>query len=258
MSSQKLLQLLRQKLTIGNRRSIHLNALPGNLLNRVDVASLDLLQSKLASKLITHLLTRPNLAYPLLTTIQNPSIHFRQTSKKCFKPFRKLNAVFYENNDNFLEHGTKPFGIGYPLLIKRDRRDPSKIIKAPILIWNLEIEKSNTHAFRWVIRRNDDFAVYLNQVLISHIENDEGITLQNILNQYDLDNPLTGQGIVNLCNQLLQQLNAGEEYPQFTIGVCPVRIRSNISTFRSRYCDGRLFWASLRRKNKASSKILMN
>lgn len=222
MSSQKLLQLLRQKLTIGNRRSIHLNALPGNLLNRVDVASLDLLQSKLASKLITHLLNSPKFSLPI--TYDYPkSIHsLPADEQKVLQTLqKKLNAVFYENNDNFLEHGTKPFGIGYPLLIKRDRRDPSKIIKAPILIWNLEIEKSNTHAFRWVIRRNDDFAVYLNQVLISHIENDEGITLQNILNQYDLDNPLTEQGIVNLCNQLLQQLNAGEEYPQSTIGVCP-------------------------------------
>lgn len=222
MYSVKLLEYLKTKLTTGNRRSIHLNALPGNLLNRVDVADLDLLQPKLAEKLIQNLLNQPKFSLTLNYENSKSIYSLTQEEQKKLQILqKKINALFYENNDNYLEHGTKPFGIGYPLLIKRDRQDPTKIIKAPVLIWNLEIEKSSTHAFRWIIRRNDDFAVYLNQVLLSHIELDEGILLQNLASQYDFDNPLTEQGIVNLCNDLLKQLNAGDEYPVATIAVCP-------------------------------------
>ncbi|PSJ76764.1 hypothetical protein C7N43_12080 [Sphingobacteriales bacterium UPWRP_1] len=222
MAKQNFLQLLRQKLSTGNRRSIHLSVLPGNLLNRVDVALLDLLQEKMALKLIDALLSKSKFA----VTIQYDrpeSLHRLppDEQKNLLNLQKRLNALCYENNDNFLEHGIKPFGIGYPILIKRDRRDPSKLIKAPVLIWNLDIEKSATHAFKWTIKRDEDFAVYFNQVLLSHIETDEGISLQNIADAFNPDEPLTNQGIVDLCNQLLGQLNAGEEYPQATIAVCP-------------------------------------
>ncbi|MGB0839881.1 MAG: hypothetical protein ACPGXL_07055, partial [Chitinophagales bacterium] len=88
-----------------------------------------------------------------------------------------LNTLTYENNDAYLEHGVKPFAFGYPILIKRSRKDSKKIIKAPILIWHLDIEKSNKQAFRWIIKRGEDFPIYLNQVLISYLENDENLTL---------------------------------------------------------------------------------
>lgn len=222
MAKQNFLQLLRQKLSTGNRRSIHLNVLPGNLLNRVDVALIDLLQEKMALKLIETLLNKPKFTL----TIQYDraeSLHRLppDEQKNLLHLQKRLNALCYENNDNFLEHGVKPFGIGYPILIKRDRRDPSKLIKAPVFIWNLDIEKSATHAFKWTIKRDEDFAVYFNQVLLSHMETDEGISLQNIADSFNPDEPLSSQGIVDLCNQLLRQLNAGEEYPQATIAVCP-------------------------------------
>ncbi|HRI29740.1 MAG TPA: DUF4011 domain-containing protein, partial [Chitinophagales bacterium] len=218
----KALQQLRQKLTTGNRRSIHLSALPGNLLNRADLIQLNLLQDKLAEKLLDTLLTKNQFRLTLGYDKPTPPHALPPDEQKNLQHLQKrLNALFYENNDNFLEHGVKPFGIGYPLLIKRDQRDPEKVIKAPVLIWNLDIEKSASFGYKWTIKRDEDFAVYLNPMLIAHLETDEGISLQNLADSYDFEEPITAAGIVNLCNDLLKRLNAGEEYPQATLAVCP-------------------------------------
>ncbi|MCH7756450.1 hypothetical protein IH970_15190, partial [candidate division KSB1 bacterium] len=67
---------------------------------------------------------------------------------------KRLNSIVYENTDNYLEHGIKTFSFGYPILIKRYKNDPSKVIKAPILVWSLDIERSKTKSNSWTIIRD--------------------------------------------------------------------------------------------------------
>ncbi len=197
--------------------------LPGKRLNRLDALDLDLLQESLALKFLDTLLTKSKFNFPIAYSRSKEGVAQLPVDqqKGLLTLNKRLNAITYENRDNFLEHGTEPFGFGYPLLIKRDRQDPSKIIKAPILIWSLDIDKSDKQAYRWTIKRGEDYPIYLNQVLISHIENDEGISIQSIIDEYLADDLLEEQEVVNLCNQILTQLNANEEYPKATIAVCP-------------------------------------
>ena len=75
---------------------------------------------------------------------------------------------------HFLEFGIKNFGFGFPLLIKRDKTDPTKIIKAPLFIWNLDIERSYQNKNTWFIKRDEDYSIKLNELLISHLAK-EGI-----------------------------------------------------------------------------------
>jgi len=93
---------------------------------------------------------------------------------------KKINKLVIENENNFLEFGIKNFGLGFPLLIKQDKNDPTKIIKAPIFIWHLDIEKSYRNKNKWIIKKNDDSPIKLNEVLVSHILKDESIELKKI------------------------------------------------------------------------------
>jgi len=93
---------------------------------------------------------------------------------------KKINKLVIENENNFLEFGIKNFGFGFPLLIKQDKNDPTKIIKAPIFIWYLNIEKSYQIKNKWTIKKDEVFPIKLNEVLISHILKDESIALKKI------------------------------------------------------------------------------
>ena len=86
---------------------------------------------------------------------------------------KRLMALEIENNDNYLEFGVKNLGLGFPLLIKRDKSNVKKVIKAPLFIWNLDFEKSTEKPNTWIIRKNEDNPIKLNELLISHLETDE-------------------------------------------------------------------------------------
>ena len=107
------------------------------------------------------------------------------------------------------------------MLIRRDTQKPDSIIKAPVLIWKLDLEKSSKQAYKWMIKRGEDYPVYLNPLLVSHIENDEQITLRNLSEEYFIDSVIDTQEVAEICNKILHQLRADEEYPMPTITDCP-------------------------------------
>ncbi|MEZ4883797.1 MAG: AAA domain-containing protein [Chitinophagales bacterium] len=223
MSDSKFLQILKQKLTVGNRRSIHLNVLPSRQLNRLDLKDIEVLQANLPQKFIETLLTKSKFTFHL--EYRNAEKRIEQLeedeSKTLLLLNKRLNAITYENNDNFLEHGVKPFAFGYPILLKRDRSDPKRIIKAPVLIWYLDIEKSATQAYKWTIRREEDYPILVNQMLIAHIEKDENITLQNIAEEFLDDSKIDESELVDIANQILKQFNAEEEHFSAIVTPCP-------------------------------------
>ena len=223
MSDLKFLQILKQKLTIGNRRSIHLSVLPNRQLNRLDLKDIEVLQTNLPQKFIETLLNKSKFTFHL--EYRNAQKRIEQLSEEDTRTLglvnKRLNTITYENNDNFLEHGVKPFAFGYPILLKRDRNDPKRIIKAPVLIWYLDLEKSATQAYKWTIRRGEDYPIMVNQMLIAHIEKDENITLQNIADEFLDDSKLDESELVDVANQILKQFNAEEEHFSAIVTPCP-------------------------------------
>ena len=183
---------LNNKLKTGNLQSIHLNALPSRFLTRLDLTKLDLLNGldgaeKLfdSSKdkasedfLLNNLLSKPKFQFK----IHFDDIPFSTLSaagkKKYDNLARRLNAIYNQNEDNFLEHGIRTFGFGYPLLVKQSKTDPSKVIKAPLLIWSLDLKRSNAAKNQWVLEKNSDAPIYINDVLLSHINTEEGINME--------------------------------------------------------------------------------
>ncbi len=92
-----------------------------------------------------------------------------------------------------------------------------------MLIWNIDIEKSSRKTNEWIINREDDYPITLNEVLISHIKQDENIIINELPDKY-LDDSIIDKGeLLQICNEILTQLNAtGEKsYNDIEITTCP-------------------------------------
>ncbi|MEZ5008914.1 MAG: ATP-binding protein [Chitinophagales bacterium] len=212
MTSSKLfLEKLLLKLKTGSSRSIHLNALPGRFA-RLDLFDLINVDQSLHLKFINQLLSKEKFNF-------NISIDFKLIQKKSNLPTGKgreeikaahqiaktLNAIFYQQQDEFLEHGTKTFAFGYPLLIKRDPTNTDRILKAPLLIWYLDLEKDSHKSNSWSISRNENHPVIFNEVLRSHIETYEQIQMDDILELLE-ENLISESQILNICKLMLEKL----------------------------------------------------
>lgn len=171
---------LLDKLKIGNTRSIHLNAIPGRSATRLDLFQLSDIEESLPKNFINILLNSESFSFEISYDKLDLGKLDDDEKKRLALISKKLNTIVIENNDNYLEFGIKNFGFGFPLLIKRDKTDPTKIIKSPLFIWNLDIERSYQNKNTWFIKRDEDYSIKLNELLISHLVKDEFIQLEKI------------------------------------------------------------------------------
>jgi very-short-patch-repair endonuclease len=211
------LHALRDKLKGGNTRSIHLNVLPGRFATRMDLVNLNAVSNELSEKYLEVLFTQPNFEFKIsfdnieLTTISEAE------QKKLGLLSKRLNSLCAENEDNFKEHGIKTFGFGFPIIIKRSKIDPNKVIKAPLLIWNLDIQKSQNKINSWSLLRNkikneqgkivdeDIHSINLNDILLSLIKTEENITIPQINEEFLADAIIE---LITICLDVLHSLNA--------------------------------------------------
>jgi len=219
MTDLLFLRALREKLKGGNIRSIHLNALPGRYATRLDFTNLDFIEPKLAEKFFNQLLSKACFEFPIsFDKVDFNSIPV-DDHKRLGLLSKRLNSLFIENEDNYKEHGIKTFGFGFPILIKPSRRDPTKIIKAPIFIWQLELIKSTNKVNTWAILRNkikneagqikdeEIHSVGLNEVLLSFLKTDENISILQINEELLEDAIIDKNELVDECYKILKSLN---------------------------------------------------
>jgi len=227
---------LLEKLKVGNTRSIHLNAIPGRFATRLDLFELSKIDTK-EENLFSEQEIEQRKSTPekfINTILNNDSFLFNisydgidlgkldeDKKKKLALLSKRLNTLVIENNDNFLEFGIKNFGFGFPLLIKRDRNDPTKIIKAPLFIWHLDIERSYQNKNTWTIKKDEDFPIKLNELLISHLSKDESIQLEKIPKEILEDGILDEKELLELCQNILSQLSVDSGKLKIKIEKCP-------------------------------------
>lgn len=234
MSTLEFLNQLSQKLNTGNLRSIHLNALPGRFATRLDISQLETIKCGLSSQfLFEHLLSRPSFSFRISYSDIDLNLLGEDPKRLLYLVARKLNSIEYENEDSYLEHGIKSFGFGYPLLIKRDRNDPKRIIKAPVFIWSLDIQKSPRVQNEWIIHREEDYGISVNELLISYLAGNANINLER------LSDDLLNRGIIEkfdllqITEQLLSQLNTRVDKSKFNADLIPCPSRDAIENISS-------------------------
>lgn len=229
MPSIEFLKQLSQRLKTGNLRSIHLNALPGKYATRLDLFRFDIIKKGLAKQFFyENLLKCPSFAFRIsFSGIDLNSLDSEQKND-LNSVARKLNSIDYENIDTHLEHGIKSFGLGYPLLIKRDKKEPKRIIKAPLIIWDLDIRKSSRVQNEWILSRDEDYAITLNQVLISYLAENVNIAINGLNDDYLDDGLIDSKELLQISEQLISQVGVEVDKSKFNLDLVPCPSRETI------------------------------
>ena len=103
------------------------------------------------------------------------------------------------------EKGINTFGFGYPILARRDKAD-NKLTVAPVLIWSLRIKR--TKEFNtWEILRNEDDPIYINEVLINHLQNDANVEIEKIPSEMLDDGLIEKDELIEICTKLIRTVN---------------------------------------------------
>ncbi|MCH2023563.1 MAG: AAA domain-containing protein [Saprospiraceae bacterium] len=198
----RLLKNLKQKLSSRNLQSIYLNALPQKYLNRIDLGDLNLLKEGLSKTFLDSLLTKDEFTFVLEP---NSKIKIQENQKR--QVINRLCSITIENDDHFEEQGRQTFGFGYPILLFKAPQDKTKIIKAPLLIWSLDIERNFKEEFQWIIKRNNNFSVTTNPGLTSFLYNQAGIKLESLYDQILEDSILDKKELAEMVFIHMKQLN---------------------------------------------------
>lgn len=212
---------LLDKLKTGNSRAIHLNAVPGRSATRLDLCQLGDISSKIPTDFIETLLSKEGFSFPISFDKVDLNKADEEKKNKLTLISKKLNNIVIENEDSFLEFGLKNFGFGYPLLIKRDQNDPTKIIKAPLFIWDLDITRSYQNKNHWTIKKEEDSAIKINELLISHLSKDESVKIEKISKEIIDDGVLAKNELIELTENILKQLNSPTSKLKIKIEKCP-------------------------------------
>lgn len=205
MPSNSFIEKLLVRLKSGDARSIHLNALPGNFA-RLDIYDLMNIEPSLHLKFLENLLTKKEFKFSV--TIDPALLNTKPAEEKKIiqKIIKRLNHLDYQEKEEFSEHGYHSFGFGYPLLIKRDPNNPDRILKAPLLIWYLDIEKDTRKNNTWTISRDEEHPLIFNELLQAHFESNEKIKTDDL--DILLEDDFVDEKELNeFCKKILDKLN---------------------------------------------------
>ncbi|QDP84455.1 DUF4011 domain-containing protein [Chryseobacterium sp. SNU WT5] len=228
----EIFEAFQKKLKTGNRRGVHLNAIPGNSRYKLDLAQLSEIHKSLPEHFIVDLLTQKNVSFKFSIhdrmvdenptdvrrlsfeeedpdeVIENSSgsrnLEDEEQDKKKEKLSRKLENLIFQNEVIYSEKGVNSLGFGFPILIRKDVSD-GQISASPLLIWSINIKPTN-EMNTWEISRAEDDPIYLNEVLINHLQGDSGVVLNQLSAEMLSDGKIDKPELFNICETILSQL----------------------------------------------------
>ena len=184
-----------------NLNSVHLNARPGVSNKRLALSAL-----AGANAFIEKLLTEPNFKHEFTCAVPPAIAPGSRAAQAYNKDKNRFKTLEIENNDQFQEFGIKNFALGYPILLKRSEHKRNQVIKAPLFIWNLELKKSPQHKDTWVLERNAELPVTVNETLLTYLQKEFGEKLAPPNSAPPEDNLLRPADLLTFCTQLLEQI----------------------------------------------------
>lgn len=205
--TEKLLAELQRRLKIGNRRGVHLNAIPGNSRYKFDISRLSHIDKNLPENFLTALLTELPLKFRISWKDNVPDLNslFEEDQTQLVKITKALENLINQTETIESEKGINTFGFGFPILARRDRSD-NKLTVAPVLIWSLRVRR--TKEFNtWEILRTEDDPIYINEVLINHLESDASVAIQQIPNEMLDDGLISKEELIQICSKLIREVN---------------------------------------------------
>ncbi|KQT26196.1 AAA family ATPase [Chryseobacterium sp. Leaf405] len=228
----EIFQAFQNKLKTGNRRGVHLNAIPGSSRYKFDLARLSDIHKSLPERFIIDLLAQKNVNFKFSVhdkisekiskdsvkdnilfddekaetdeiTAQKSIAKDKTRETALEKLSTSLENLIFQNDVIQSEKGINSLGFGFPILIRKDM--DGQISASPILIWSVNIKPIN-ELNTWEISRTEDDPIYVNEVLINHLQSDSGITLEQIPEEMLADGKIDKPELLQICQTLLGQL----------------------------------------------------
>ena len=207
--SDKLIKTLQNKLKVGNRRGVQLNSIPGRSRYKFDLNRLSVLNKDMPNQFIEALTSKHPLKFKIsfkehIEDIEKlePEIQFKINNLA-----KSLDNIINQTDSIESEKGINTFGFGFPQIVRRDNSD-NKLTVAPLLIWQLKIKRTK-ELNTWEIRRAEDDAIYLNEVLINHLYNDSNVLIEPLSNDYLDDGLLDKDELIETCYRVIHSINTG-------------------------------------------------
>ena len=205
--SKRLLEELQNRLKVGNRRQVHINAIPGRSRYKLDLQRFKWINENLPNVFIDQLLNQAFFDFsltwqdnvPELSTL--PIDHQSQLNQLS----RAIDNLINQTEAIESEKGINTLAFGFPVLIRKDNKD-GKLIAAPILIWSLKIKRSNKYN-TWTIQKREDDPIYLNEVLKNHLLNDAQIDIGTLPDEWLEDGKIDKEELIKFCLSILKAVN---------------------------------------------------
>lgn len=206
--TEKLLLELQNRLKVGSRRGVHLNAIPARSRYKFDLTRLSHIDENLPQNFINALLSEQHLKFKVSWKDNVPDLNslFEDDQVQLVKITKSFENLINQTDAIESEKGINTFGFGFPLLVRRDQSD-KKLTVAPILIWSLKIKR--TKEFNtWVIIRDEDDPIYINEVLINHLQSDSQIEINPISPELLDDGLIDKEELIDICVDLIESINS--------------------------------------------------
>ena len=205
--TKKLLTELQNRLKVGSKRGVHLNAVPGNSMYKFDLQRLAHINKNIPNDFINALLTEQPLKFKISwkENISDLNSLIEEEQVQLVKITKSFENLINQTETIESEKGINTFGFGFPLLIRRDQAD-NNLTVAPILIWSLRIKRSKEFN-TWIINRNEDDPIYLNELLINHLQNDSKTGIDPISSDMMDDGLIDRQELLDICFKLISSIN---------------------------------------------------
>ncbi|MFD1014887.1 AAA domain-containing protein [Winogradskyella rapida] len=206
--TEKLLIELQNRLKVGSRRGVHLNAIPARSRYKFDLTRLSHIDENLPANFINSLLTELPLKFKISWKDNVPDLNslFEDDQTQLVKITKSFENLINQTDAIESEKGINTFGFGFPILVRRDQSD-NKLTVAPILIWSLKIRR--TKEFNtWEILRTEDDPIYINEVLINHLQNDSKIEIKQISTDFLDDGLIDKSELLDICVNIIESINS--------------------------------------------------
>lgn len=205
--TKKLLTELQKRLKTGSRRGVHLNAIPGNSLYKFDLQRLSNINKELPNQFINSLLSELPLKFKISwkDNISDLNDLDKEEQSALVKITKSFENLINQTDTIESEKGINTFGFGFPLIVRRDQSD-NKLTVAPILIWSLKIKRTNEFN-TWIIQRTEEDPIYVNELLINHIQNELKASISQISSEMLDDGLIDKNELTDLCYEILSVIN---------------------------------------------------
>ncbi|WP_417355358.1 AAA domain-containing protein [Flavobacterium sp.] len=206
--TEKLLIELQNRLKVGSRRGVHLNAIPARSRYKFDLTRLSHIDKGIPQNFIDALLTEQPLKFRISWKDNVPDLNslFEEDQEQLVKITKSFENLINQTDAIESEKGINTFGFGFPVLVRRDQSD-NKLTVAPILIWSLRIKR--TKEFNtWEIQRNEDDPIYINEVLINHLQNDSKIEIDQVSSEHLDDGLIDRDELLDICVNIIGAINS--------------------------------------------------